>query len=129
MGRRGSAAGNLSISNRHRMIAPPHSSAVDHAVAPGVDPFEILSHAQEEAAAVMAQTDFLTALLRWLILPDDPREIGLRALTAAHGLRPDLFRDGRLSSMLAPDALARLEQEFEATFATTRPPAGHLGRR
>jgi len=88
----------------------------------------IVRHAEEEAAAIgKAEKDFLSALLRWLIAPDDPREIGLRALTAAHGLRPDLFRDGRLSSMLAPDALARLEHEFEATFPGS-PLAGHGSR-
>lgn len=94
------------------MPFPGPSEAIDS----GADPFEILAHAKQENDAVMeAQKDFLTELLRWLIGDaDDPRAIGLRVLVAAHALQPDLGK--QLFSMLPPDTLAQLEQEFETSF-------------
>ena len=110
------------------MIFPEHE-AINPASGPRkpiADPYSILSHAQEEAAAIRADhSGTLTELLRFLIHDtDDLRVIGRRALLAASRIRPDLFHDGTLHSSMTPEGLLQLEGDFESAFGGASPLAG-----
>jgi hypothetical protein len=106
-----------------------------------VDPFEAIDYADGDDPAVLAeraesakpetemagQADFISRLLGWLIAAKDLNAIGTRALFAASRIRPDVYHDGTLHSMLTPARLEQLQREFDTTFAGVSPLAGPRG--
>jgi len=74
---------------------------------------------------IQAQADFFAKLLAWLIDGQSRGDIGQRAVTAAHELRPDVVDDATARRILGR-RLRQLQSEFASNFRGVCPPAGVL---